>query len=156
MKQLILFLSPMLLIASPLWSQPTSMDPRGNIVWSPVPNNPVPSINDQPAQIGPMSQQIKEHPKLAGRIQLLLPTGGHLQETCSAFEALSDCVAALHASANVNIDFWRLNALMNSGPRAHWVSLKTAIRELGLPRSTAKAEAKKAKAQAKQDMKLSR
>ncbi|HEX3094700.1 MAG TPA: hypothetical protein VHW72_18830 [Candidatus Angelobacter sp.] len=165
MKLSLLFLSPVLLLASSLWSQSTGMTPSGNLVWSPVPNNPVPSIVDLPSQIGPISQQIKEHPKLADRLQLLLPPGGDLKETCSNFEELSNCVAALHAAANVNIDFWQLSALMNFGalspredvPRGtHWMQLKTAIRKLGLPRSNAKAEAKKANAQAKQDMKLSK
>ena len=89
---------------------------------------------------------------MANRLQPLLPQGQDLEKTCRSFEELRDCVAALHAAANVNIDFSQLTAKLTG---EHWVRLKTAIHQL---RSDVdpRAEAKKANAQAKQDMRESK
>jgi hypothetical protein len=101
-------------------------------------------------------------PKL--QAQGLLPANSNATETCSAFTALNECLAALHASHNLNLNFTCLSAAMTGvhtnanisgckvadGEKA--LPLLKAIRALN-PDADAKGGAKNAEQQAKEDLK---
>lgn len=101
-------------------------------------------------------------PKL--QAQGLLPASSNATETCSAFTALNECLAALHASHNLNLNFTCLSAAMTGvhtnadisgckvadGEKA--LPLLKAIRALN-PDADAKGGAKNAEQQAKEDLK---
>ena len=94
----------------------------------------------------------------------VLPKDGDVSSTCSIFKNLGDCVAALHASHNVGLDFNCVRADVTGvqtssdlsgckgtvGDKA--VSLQEALKRLK-PEADAKAEAKNAEKQAKDDLK---
>jgi len=94
----------------------------------------------------------------------VLPKDGDVSSACSIFKNLSDCVAALHASHNVGLDFNCVRADVTGvqtsadlsgckgavGDKA--VSLQEALKRLK-PEADAKAEAKNAEKQAKDDLK---
>jgi hypothetical protein len=94
----------------------------------------------------------------------VLPKDGDVSTSCSTFKNLSDCVAALHASHNVGLDFNCVRADVTGvqtsadlsgckgpiGDKA--VSLQDALKRLK-PEADAKAEAKNAEKQAKDDLK---
>lgn len=94
----------------------------------------------------------------------ILAANTDIGSTCSIFKNLEDCVAALHASHNVNLDFNCLradvtgvqaNADLSSckGPvGGKPVNLQEALKRLK-PEVDAKAEAKSAEQQAKDDLK---
>lgn len=104
--------------------------------------------------------------KLAVNLQSqgVLPAGKDLKTTCEAFKELGDCVAALHASHNLGLDF---NCVLTGVTGVHTgadvsackgnigekpESLSKTIRAL-VPEADAKAEAKNAEKQAKDDLK---
>jgi hypothetical protein len=106
--------------------------------------------------------------KLTTKLQAagLLAGNTTVQETCTNFKALSDCVAALHASSNAKINFaclnWDITGLQPSGDvsacsttGSGTLSLEEAIHILK-PDADAKAEAKTARKQAHDDMKESK
>jgi hypothetical protein len=94
----------------------------------------------------------------------VLAGGTDVSTACSTFKNLSDCVAALHASHNVNLDFNCIRADVTGvhtsadvsgckgpiGDKA--VSLQQALKRLK-PEIDAKSEAKSAEKQAKDDLK---
>jgi len=94
----------------------------------------------------------------------VLPKDGDVSSSCSVFKNVSDCVAALHASHNVGIDFNCVRADVTGvqtsadlsgckgpvGDKA--VSLQDALKRLK-PEVDAKTEAKNAEKQAKDDLK---
>jgi len=94
----------------------------------------------------------------------VLASGTDVSTACSTFKNLSDCVAALHASHNVNLDFNCIRADVTGvhtsadvsgckgtiGDKA--VSLQEALKRLK-PEIDAKSEAKSAEKQAKDDLK---
>ena len=94
----------------------------------------------------------------------VLPKDGDVSSSCSVFKNVSDCVAALHASHNVGVEFNCLRADVTGvqtsadlsgckgpvGDKA--VSLQDALKRLK-PEADAKAEAKSAEKQAKDDLK---
>jgi hypothetical protein len=90
---------------------------------------------------------LTQNTKLSSNLQSLLPKGTDMQEASSGFKNLGDFVAAVHVSKNLDIPFSELKDKVNSGD-----SLGKAIHELK-PDANAKAEAKKAKKQAKADLK---
>lgn len=74
--------------------------------------------------------------------------GGNLQNACSGFKNLGQCIAAIHVAKNLNLNFSDLqNEMTGSGSE----SLGKAIQGLGGPNVNAKSEAKKANKQASQD-----
>ncbi len=75
--------------------------------------------------------------------------GGNLQNACSGFKNLGQCVAAFHVAKNLNLSFSDLQQKM-SGPSSE--SLGKAIQDLGGPNVNAKSEAKKANKQANHDL----
>lgn len=94
----------------------------------------------------------------------VLPKDGDVSTSCSVFKNVNDCVAALHASHNVGVDFNCVRADVTGvqtsadlsgckgpiGDKA--VSLQEALKRLK-PEADAKAEAKNAEKQAKDDLK---
>ncbi len=97
------------------------------------------------------SKVLSHNTAIAGKINTL--TGQDAQTACSGFKNLGQCVAAAHVAKNLNIPggFAALRDKM-TGPNAE--SLGKAIHELK-PEADAKAEAKKAKKQADDDLKES-
>lgn len=94
------------------------------------------------------SELLQQNTKLASRLQGLLPEGANLQDAANGFKNLGQFVAAVHVSHNLGISFDQLKATMIGPPPR---SLGQAIHTLK-PDADAKAEAKKAKKQAKKDM----
>lgn len=101
-------------------------------------------------------------PKL--QAQGILPASSNATEACTAFTALSECLAALHASHNLGLNFTCLSASMTGvhtnadvsgckvadGEKA--LPLNKAIRALN-PEADAKGATKNAEQQAKDDLK---
>ena len=101
-------------------------------------------------------------PKL--QAQGILPPGSNATEACAAFTALNECLAALHASHNLGVNFTCLSASMTGvhtnadvsgckvadGEKA--LPLNKAIHALN-PDADAKGAAKNAEQQAKDDLK---
>lgn len=100
-------------------------------------------------------------PKL--QTQGLLPANSNATEACSAFTALNECVAALHASHNLGLNFTCLSAAITGvhtnadvsgckvadGEKA--LPLNKAIRAMN-PDADAKGATKNAEQQAKEDL----
>jgi hypothetical protein len=89
------------------------------------------------------------HPKLASKLQGLLPAGTDLKTAADGFKNFGQFVAAVHVSQNLGIPFDQLKAKM-TGPNPE--SLGKAISDLS-PNADAKLEQKKAEKQAKDDEK---
>ena len=104
--------------------------------------------------------------KLTPKLQAdgVLPKNANVTDTCAAFTALTECLAALHASHNLAIDFVCLRASVTGvhsnadtsgckvadGEKA--LSLHKAIHALS-PEADAKGGTKNAEEQAKEDLK---
>ena len=104
--------------------------------------------------------------KLTPKLQAagVLPANTNATDACSAFTALNDCLAALHASRNIGLDFTCLRASVTGvhsnadisgckvadGEKA--LSLNKAIHALN-PSADAKGATKNAEQQAKDDLK---
>jgi hypothetical protein len=100
-------------------------------------------------------------PKL--QAQGVLPANSNATDSCAAFVALNECLAALHASHNLGLDFNCLRASVTGvhasadmsgckvadGEKA--LSLNKAIRALN-PSADAKGATKNAEQQAKDDL----
>jgi hypothetical protein len=89
--------------------------------------------------------------KLSSKLDSLLPNGMTAQQACSGFKNLGQCVAAIHVSHNLGISFGDLKSKMTGSGSE---SLGKAIHDLK-PDANAKAEEKKAKQQADDDLKES-
>jgi hypothetical protein len=103
--------------------------------------------------------------KLTPKLQAegLLPAGSNLTGTCSAFTAVNECLAALHASHNLGLNFTCMSAVMTGvhsnadvsgckvadGEKA--LPLTKAIHALN-PEADAKGATKNAEQQAKDDL----
>src|SRR5437660_5116568 len=98
-----------------------------------------------------VGQRISEHPKLASRLQSLLPAGTNLDAAASDFKNMGQFVAAVHVSHNLNIPFDQLKEKMVTDHK----SLGGAIRELkpDMTKDAANDEAQKAVTQAKEETK---
>jgi hypothetical protein len=104
--------------------------------------------------------------KLTPKLQAagLLPATSNATDACSSFTALNECLAALHASHNLGLDFNCLRASVTGvhssadmsgckvadGEKA--LSLNKAIHQLN-PSADAKGAVKNAEQQAKEDLK---
>ena len=76
--------------------------------------------------------ETKLTPKL--QAQRLMPAGSNLTETCSAFTALNECLAALHASRNLGLNFTCLSgAITGVHTNADVSGCKVADGEKALP-----------------------
>ncbi len=98
-----------------------------------------------------IGQKITEHPKLASKLQSLLPAGTNLDAAASGFKNMGQFVAAVHVSHNLNIPFDQLKEKMVTDHK----SLGGAIHELkpGMTKDVADSEAQKAVTQAKEETK---
>jgi hypothetical protein len=93
------------------------------------------------------AQHLVAQPKLAAKLQPLLPPATNLQTASAGFKNLGQFIAAVHVSHNLAIPFDQLK-LRLTGPEP--VSLGKAIQELK-PGVDAAAEVKRAEAQARKD-----
>lgn len=146
---------------------PGGRPPQGHGPGSGGPGNaPGPSSaphaeQGKPAQPGSNSSQsqgkktvgelLTQNEKLSSKLQGLFPEGTDLQAAAGGFKNLGEFVAAAHVSHNLGIPFDDLKTAMTGDPHQ---KLGQAIHTLR-PEANAKAEEKKAKAQAKRDMKES-
>jgi hypothetical protein len=94
------------------------------------------------------SQKLAAKPKLASKLQSLLPPGTNLETAASGFKNFGQFVAAVHVSHNLGIPFDQLKAKMLGPPSQ---SLGKAIQDLK-PTANAKAETKKAESEARQGL----
>jgi hypothetical protein len=118
------------------------------------------SANDQLASNGDLEAKLTHQLQ----VQKILPQDKNLQDACSAFKYLDDCVASLRVSHSLRIDFsclkWDVTGAKPkpaadscagpSGGKA--MSLARSI-DLLKPDSDAKTEAKEALRRARQDIK---
>jgi hypothetical protein len=103
--------------------------------------------------------------KLTSKLQSqgLLPANADLKDTCSTFQDLGECVAALHAGRNLGLDFHCLKSKLTgvqtsvdmssctSATNGKPMTLSKAIHALK-PDANAKAEAKNAEKQSRDDL----
>ena len=98
-----------------------------------------------------MDHALAPDSKLSQKLDSLLPKGTTAQQACQGFKNLGQCVAAIHVAHNLDLSFDDLKAkITGSGSE----SLGKAIHDLK-PDANAKAEEKKAKEQASDDLKES-
>src|SRR5712671_3808038 len=117
--------------------------------------NPVHWIKKGPTASEQLAANSDHTKKLASELQAILPPRTKLEDACTSFKELSDCVAALHVSHNLKVKFnclkWDLTAVQPATGYASCtapengkaLSLSKAIRTLK-PDADAKAEAKTA------------
>lgn len=114
--------------------------------------HPLPAGMDAPP---PIEQSPKDafmrDPKLAVKLQKLLPEGTNIQDVCDGFKSLGDCVSTIHASQDLGIPLADLKAKVTGKGAVH---LEKAIHELK-PDVDAKAEKKKAYKQAEKEIPVS-
>jgi hypothetical protein len=103
----------------------------------------------QRAQRKSTSELVEQNARLTSRLKELLPEGTEPQAAAAGFRNLGEFVSAVHVSRNLGIPFEYLKA-RTTGPDA--VSLGKAIKELK-PGVDPGAEVKKARKQAKRDLK---
>ncbi|MBI2817615.1 MAG: hypothetical protein HYX72_11820 [Acidobacteria bacterium] len=92
------------------------------------------------------SQEIEQNPALASKLTVMLPAGTSAQDAASGFKNVGEFAAAVHVSHNLNIPFDQLKTKVTSGQ-----SLGQAVKDLK-PGVDSKAEVKKAKDAAKEDL----
>jgi hypothetical protein len=126
--------------------------------------NPIHWIKKGPTASEQLAANGEQSKKLASQLQALLPPRTKLEDACTAFRQLSECVAALHVSHNLKIKFnclkWDITAVQPgnnvsscSAPEGgKALSLAKAIQTLK-PAADAKAEAKSAEKRAHEDIK---
>jgi hypothetical protein len=117
--------------------------------YAPHPNpagmDTLPPANRPPRDV------LREYPKLVAKLRKLLPSGTTPQQACDGFKTTGFCVAAIHASHNLEIAFPDVKARV-TGKEAK--KLEVAIHELK-PSVDAKAERKKAEKEAEGDIPVS-
>src|SRR5260370_21769483 len=94
------------------WYNPKRYDPRKLIKHSPK------SANDQLASDGDLEVKLTHQLQVQG----FLPQDKNLQDACSAFKYLDDCVASLRATRSLKIESpsFKLNApVLNPTPSPH-------------------------------------
>jgi hypothetical protein len=127
--------------------------------------NPVHWLKKGPTASEQLAANSDQSKKLASELQAILPPKTKLDDACTAFRQLNDCVAALHVSHNLKIKFnclkWNVTGIQPvkgnvsactapDGGKA--LSLTKAIQALK-PDADAKAEAKTAERRAQEDIK---
>lgn len=95
-----------------------------------------------------VSDKLSDNTKLSQKLQGLLPQGTNLQTAAQGFKNLGQFVAAVHVSNNLDIPWDQFRSKMIGPPSQ---SMGKTIQALK-PAANAKAETKKAKKQAKQDI----
>jgi hypothetical protein len=127
--------------------------------------NPIHWIKKGPTASEQLAANGDQSKKLAAELQAILPAKTKLEDACSAFRQLNECVASLHVSHNLKIKFnclkWDVTGIQPGkgavssctapeGGKA--LSLAKAIQTLK-PDADAKAEAKSAERRAQEDIK---
>ena len=97
-----------------------------------------------------VSQRIAANPKLATRLQALLPPNTTLENAASGFKNQGQFIAALHVSRNLNIPFADLKAEMTG---ADHDSLGQAIKQLR-PTANTQTATETAEQEANEDVKV--
>jgi hypothetical protein len=106
-------------------------------------------------------QLLNDNTKLSGNLQKLLPTGLTPQQACQNFKNLGRCVAAIHVSHNLGIDFNSLACDMTLQPVGTGTCATTPSKAMSLgasidalkPGTNGKTEAQNAMKQANQTIK---
>jgi hypothetical protein len=140
--------------SSPAWYNPAKYNPIKLIRRGPK------SANDQLASNEGLEQRLTSQLQAQG----VLAKDANLQDTCSSFKALADCVAVLRASHNLKIEFaclkWDVTGVKPAsvsdscaGPSDRKAMSFRGSIELLKPDCDAKAEASKALKDAKDDIK---
>jgi hypothetical protein len=126
--------------------------------------NPVHWIKKGPTASEQLVANSDESKKLASQLQAILPPRTKLEDACTAFRQLNDCVATLHVSHNLKIKFnclkWDVTGTQPGGSVSTCKapdggksqSLAKAIQTLK-PDADAKSEAKSAEKRAHEDIK---
>ncbi len=139
---------------SPRWYNPKKYNPLKLIHRGPK------SANDQLASNGDLEAKLTHQLQIQG----ILPQGKDLQDVCSTFKELAECIASLRASRTLQIDFsclkWDVTGVKPkavadtcAGPAGgKAMGLSRAI-DLLKPDSDSKAEAKNALRRAHDDIK---
>lgn len=103
--------------------------------------HPHPAMMDAPPPFNSKPSDVfMRDPKLAAKLQKLLPEGQNIQDACDGFKELGDCVTTIHASQDLGIPLADLKAKV-TGKGAE--KLEKAIHDMK-PDADAKAEVKKA------------
>ncbi len=112
-----------------------------------------PGTSNRPGDAGKQSMDHALAPdsKLSQKLDSLLPSGTNAQQACQGFKNLGQCVAAIHVAHNLDIPFADLKSKVTGSASE---SMGKAIHDLK-PDANAKAEEKKAKEQANDDLKES-
>ncbi|MBI3494164.1 MAG: hypothetical protein HY047_20655 [Acidobacteria bacterium] len=149
-RTFITVLSSLTMVAS-LSLSPAYAQSRGSHVAAAPQTRPASHTPSTTAKPAPMTvaQRIDAHPQLVTRLTPLLPAGMTLDQAAQGFKNEGQFIAALHVSHNLNIPFDKLKAEMTGTDHD---SLGKAIHDLQ-PTANAKAEARKAEAEAKADQK---
>jgi hypothetical protein len=127
--------------------------------------NPIHWIKKGPTASEQLAANREQSKKLASQLQALLPPRTKLEDACTAFRQLNECVAALYVSRNLKIKFnclkWDVTGVQPGGGNVtscgapedgKALSLAKAIQTLK-PGADAKAEAKNAEKRAQEDIK---
>lgn len=107
------------------------------------------------AAVVTVGDRIDRNPRLAWKLQKMLPAGTSLKQSASGFKNERAFISAVHVSNNLRIPFTQLKAKI-TGNRP--VSMEAAIQELRprLSKARAKAEVEKGERQARETEKLGR
>jgi hypothetical protein len=126
-------------IASLIQSQTTSKDPG--------------STKTKDVKPAAGNQRIVVNPRVAARLQKILPAGTNLNEASAGFKTEGQFISAVCVSKDLGIPFARLKAKVTGN---HPVSIEAAIRDLrpDLSKAKAKAEVEKGQRQAIEIAKL--
>jgi len=108
-------------------------------------------------------QLLTQNTKLSDNLAKLLPTGVTPQQACANFKNLGQCVAAVHVSHNLGIDFNSLACDMTLKPVGTGTCANTPSKSMSLgasidalkPGTNGKTEAQNAMKQAKETIKES-
>lgn len=158
-KNLITF-AAILLCATAIFGQERFSGPDNGLSTPPFgPVRPDPRANGTPASgdtlyvaPGAFRGPLKINQKLEDKLKTLLPQNVTPKAAAVGFLELRDFVAVVRAANNLSVPFWDLRHAMTNGSTE---GLEKAIHKLK-PDVTAKDEVKKAKDQAKEDIKESK
>ena len=127
--------------------------------------NPVHWLKKGPTASEQLAANSDQSKKLASELQAILPQKMKLDDACTGFRQLTECVASLHVSHNLKIKFnclkWDVTGIQpvkgnvsacTAPDGGKQLSLSKAIQALK-PDADAKAEAKSAERRAQEDIK---
>ena len=127
--------------------------------------NPIHWIKKGPTASEQLAANGEQRKKLASHLQALLPPRTKLEDACTSFRQLSECVAALHVSHNLKIKFnclkWDVTGVKPGSGNVSSCTAPEGGKALNLakaiqllkPGADAKAESKSAEKRAQEDIK---